>query len=93
MIKGLAQSERNNAWHQRHIKKLAKLNASHESRVLNRSNGVGQMSHAERNYRKSLEREATKKVGFFSSLKYKWLMAKIKTQHQMKRLFNNPQHA
>lgn len=87
MIKGIAQSERNNAWHKKHTNKLASQRASHENRLLNRSNGVNQISTAEKNYRLAQKREATKNVGVWAWLKYRWLMARIQAKVQIKKIF------
>ncbi len=69
MMKGIAQSQRNHAWHTKHTQRIAARRASHNARVLNMTSGLSSFNLADHKWRMAQAREKSRTIGFIDRIK------------------------
>lgn len=86
MIKGIAQSSRNNAWHTKHTKRKSEQKFTRYFRLLNRVNGEKERLGAEKQYKMAQARESQKTVSFFARMKYLSLRTRISFNSKIRKI-------
>lgn len=94
MIKGMAQSKRDNAWHNKHLKKLKKQRDARPQRVLNYITGRSQTKRNKKWAMELLEKQREKDLQknllqrFWDRVMSFWKLAGYKAEMQIRKAFH-----